>query len=105
MCTYATWECSGLIMLPGNVRFMNPTHDLELAVVVFALKIWRHSLYVVHVDIYTNHKSQQYVFTLKELNLSQRRWLELLKDYYMSLHYHPGKTNVIVDAFSRLSME
>ncbi|WMV29334.1 hypothetical protein MTR67_022719 [Solanum verrucosum] len=67
------------------------THDLELAAVVFALKIWRHYLYSVHVDVYTNHKSLQYVFRQKELNLRQKRWLELLKDYDMSIHYHPGK--------------
>ncbi|WMV45946.1 hypothetical protein MTR67_039331 [Solanum verrucosum] len=67
-----------------------PTHDLELAAVVFALKIWRHYLYGVHVDVFTDHKSLQYMFTQKELNLRQRRWLEFLKDYDMSVHYHPG---------------
>ncbi|WMV43384.1 hypothetical protein MTR67_036769 [Solanum verrucosum] len=66
-----------------------PTHGLELAAVVFALKIWRHYLYGVHVDVFTYHKSLQYVFTQKELNLRQRRWLEFLKDYDMSVHYHP----------------
>ncbi|KAH0784113.1 hypothetical protein KY290_003711 [Solanum tuberosum] len=81
-----------------------PTHDLELAAVVFALKIWRHYLYGVHVDVFTDHKSLQYVFTQKELNLRQRRWLELLKDYDLSILYHPGKANVIADALSRLSM-
>ena len=68
-----------------------PTHDLELAVVVFALKIWRHYLYGMHVDVFTDHKSLQYVLTQKELNLRQRRWLELLKNYDMSILYHPGK--------------
>src|SRR5687767_14614162 len=81
-----------------------PTHDLELAAVVYALKIWRHYLYGVHVDIFSDHKSLQYVFTQKDLNLRQRRWLELLKDYDMSVMYHPGKANVVVDALSRLSM-
>ncbi|WMV30279.1 hypothetical protein MTR67_023664, partial [Solanum verrucosum] len=81
-----------------------PTHDLELAVVVFTLKIWHHYLYGVHVDVFTDHKSLLYVFSQKELNLRQRRWLELLKDYDMSILYHPGKTNVFVDALSRLSM-
>ncbi|KAH0636085.1 hypothetical protein KY290_036497 [Solanum tuberosum] len=81
-----------------------PTHDLEIATVVFALKIWRHYLYGVHVDVFTDHKSLQYVFTQKELNLRQRRWLEFLKDYDMSVHYHPGKANVVADALSRLSM-
>ena len=76
-----------------------PTHDLELAVVVmFALKIWRHYLYGVHVDVFTDHKSLQYVFTQKELNLPQRRWLELLKDYNMSVLYHPSKANVVAVA-------
>ena len=81
-----------------------PTHDLELAVVVFVLKIWRHYLYWVHVDAFTDHKSLQYVFTQKELNLRQRRWLELLKDYDMSVLYHPGKDNVVVDSLSWMTM-
>ncbi|KAH0656975.1 hypothetical protein KY285_031857 [Solanum tuberosum] len=81
-----------------------PTHDLELAVVVFSLKIWSHYLYGVHVDVFTDHKSLQYVFTQKKLNLRQRRWLELLKDYDMSILYHPGKANVVADSLSRLSM-
>ena len=58
----------------------------------------------VHVDVFTNHKSFQYVFSQKELNIRQRRWLEFLKDYDMSVHYHPGKANVVADALSRLSM-
>ncbi|KAH0641167.1 hypothetical protein KY285_037753 [Solanum tuberosum] len=66
-----------------------PTNDLELAAVIFALKIWCHFLYGVHVDVFTTHKNLQYVFTQKELNLKQRRWLELLKDYDMSILYHP----------------
>ncbi|XP_075103947.1 uncharacterized protein LOC142178428 [Nicotiana tabacum] len=81
-----------------------PTHDLELAAVVFALKIWRHYLYGVHVDIFTDHKSLQYIFKQRELNLRQRRWLELLKDYDVDILYHPGKANVVVDALSRRSM-
>ena len=81
-----------------------PTHDFELATVVFALKLWRHYLYGVHVDLYTHHKSLQYVFTQRELNLHQQRWLKLLKDYDMSVYYHTRKTNVVADALSRLSM-
>ncbi|WMV19957.1 hypothetical protein MTR67_013342, partial [Solanum verrucosum] len=77
-----------------------PTHDLELAAVVFTLKIWRHYVYGVHVDVFTDHKSLQYVFTQKELNLRQRRWLELLKDYDMNILYHLGKAIVVVDALS-----
>ncbi|WMV24189.1 hypothetical protein MTR67_017574 [Solanum verrucosum] len=80
-----------------------PTHDLELVEVVFALKIWRHYLNGVHVDVFTDHKSLQYVVTQKVLNLRQRRWLKFLKDYDMSVHYHPGKANVVADALSRLS--
>ncbi|XP_070003523.1 uncharacterized protein [Nicotiana sylvestris] len=72
-----------------------PTHDLELTAVVFALKIWRHYLYGVHVDIFTDHKSLQYIFKQRELNLRQRRWLELLKDYDIDILYHPGKANVV----------
>ena len=78
-----------------------PTHDLELAAVVFALKIWRHYLYGVHIDIYTNHKSLQYIFKQKDLNLRQWRWLELIKDYDIDILYHPGKANVVADALSR----
>ena len=78
-----------------------PTHDLELAVVVFALKIWRHYLYGEQCEIFTNHKSLKYLFTKKELNMRQRRWLELLKDYDLTISYHPGKANVVADALSR----
>lgn len=70
---------------------------------VFALKIWCHYLYAVYVDIYSNHKSLQYVFTQKDLNLRQRRWIEVLNDYDMSIYYHQGKANMVVDALSRLS--
>ena len=81
-----------------------PIHDLVLTAVVFALKIWRHYLYGVHVDIFTDHKSLQYIFKQKELNLRQRRWLELLKDYDIDILYHPRKANVVADALSRKSM-
>ena len=63
-----------------------PTHDLELAAVVFALKIWRHYLYGVTCKIFTDHKSLKYIFTQKELNMRQRRWLELIKDYDLEIH-------------------
>ncbi|WMV25803.1 hypothetical protein MTR67_019188 [Solanum verrucosum] len=81
-----------------------PTYDLELAAVRFALKIWRHYLYGIHVDVFTDHKSLQYVFNQNDLNLNQRRWIELLKDYDISVLYHPEKANVVADALSRLSM-
>ena len=77
------------------------THDLELAAVVHALKIWRHYLLGNPVHIYSDHKSLKYIFTQSELNLRQRRWLELIKDYDLEIHYHPGKANVVADALSR----
>jgi len=78
-----------------------PTHDLELAAVVFVLKIWRHSLYGSRFEVFSDHKSLKYLFDQKELNMRQRRWLELLKDYDFGLNYHPGKANVFADALSR----
>ncbi|KAL0537838.1 hypothetical protein IC582_026827 [Cucumis melo] len=78
-----------------------PTHDLELAAVVFALKIWRHYLYGEKIQIFIDHKSLKYFFTQKELNMRQRRWLELVKDYDCEILYHPGKANVVADALSR----
>ncbi|CAA0810106.1 Uncharacterized mitochondrial protein AtMg00860, partial [Striga hermonthica] len=78
-----------------------PTHDLELTAVVHALNIWRHYLYGGKCEIFTDHKSLQYIFTQKELNMRQRRWLELVKDYDCTINYHPGKANVVVDALSR----
>ncbi|KAA0025167.1 pol protein [Cucumis melo var. makuwa] len=78
-----------------------PTHDLELAAVVFALKIWKHYLYSEKMQIFTDHKSLKYFFTQKELNMRQRRWLELVKDYDCEILYHQGKANVVADALSR----
>ena len=80
-----------------------PTHDLELAAVVLALKRWRHYLYGAKCQIFTDHKSLQYLSTQKELNLRQRRWMELIKDYDCTIEYHPGKANVVADALSRKS--
>ena len=81
-----------------------PTLDLELAAVVFALKIWRHYLYGEKCRIYTDHKSLKYLLTQKELNLRQRRWLELFKDYDCIIDYYPGKANIVADALSRKTM-
>jgi len=78
-----------------------PTHDLELAVVVHALKLWRHYLLGNLCHIYTDHKSLKYIFTQPELNMRQRRWLELIKFYNLEVHYHPGKANVVAGALSR----
>jgi ribonuclease HI len=80
-----------------------PTHDLELAAVVHALKTWRHYLYEEKCDIYTDHNSLKYIFTQSELNMRQRRWLELIKDYELEIHYHPDKANVVADALSMKS--
>ena len=68
---------------------------------VFVLKLWRHYLYGVHCEIFTDHRSLQYIFSQRDLNLRQRRWLELLKDYDVTILYHPGKANVVADALSR----
>ena len=80
-----------------------PTHDLELAAVVYALKIWRHYLYGEKCQIFTDHQSLRYLQTQRDLNLRQRRWLELIKDYDCTIEYHPGKANVVADALSRKS--
>ena len=80
-----------------------PTHDLELAAVVHALNIWRHYLIGNKREIFTYHKSLKYIFTQPDLNLRQRRWLELIKDYDLSVQYHQGKANVVADALSRKS--
>ncbi|GJU56772.1 reverse transcriptase domain-containing protein [Tanacetum coccineum] len=76
-------------------------HDLELGAVVFALKTWRHYLYGTRSVIYTDHKSLQHIFNQKELNMRQRRWIELFSDYDCEIRYHPGKANVVADALSR----
>ncbi|GJX62823.1 putative reverse transcriptase domain-containing protein [Tanacetum coccineum] len=77
------------------------THDLELGAVVFALKMWRHYLYGTKCVVFTDHKSLQHILDQKELNMRQRRWLELLSDYDCEIRYHPGKANVVADALSR----
>ncbi|GJW40131.1 putative reverse transcriptase domain-containing protein [Tanacetum coccineum] len=81
------------------------THDLELGSVVFALKIWRHYLYGTRCTLFTDHKSLQHILDQKELNMRQRRWLELLSDYDCDIRYHPGKANVVADALSQAQIE
>ncbi|GKE41605.1 putative reverse transcriptase domain-containing protein, partial [Tanacetum coccineum] len=76
------------------------THDLELGAVIFALRLWRHYLYGTKCVVFTDHKSLQYVLNQKELNLRQRRWIELLSDYDCEIRYHPGKANIMADALS-----
>ena len=99
---------SGRVVAYGSRQLKNheqnyPTHDMELAAVVFALKIWRHYLYSEEFDVYSDHKSLKYIFTQRDLNMRQRRWMEFLEDYDFNLHYHLGKANVVADALSRKS--
>ncbi|GKE29956.1 putative reverse transcriptase domain-containing protein, partial [Tanacetum coccineum] len=77
------------------------THEIELGSVVFALRIWRHYLYGTKCTMYTDHKSLQHILDKKELNMRQRRWIELLSDYDCKIRYHPGKANVVADALNR----
>nr|GFC56355.1 putative reverse transcriptase domain-containing protein [Tanacetum cinerariifolium] len=81
------------------------THDLELRAVVFALNIWRHYLYGTKCTVFTDHKSLQHILDQKELNMRQRRWLELLSDCDCDIHYHPRKANVVADALSKKERE
>ena len=76
---------------------------MELATIVFTLKIWRHYLYGKEFEVYSDHKSLKYIFTQRELNMRQRRWMEFLEDYDFTLHYHHVKANVVADALSRKS--
>ncbi|GAU48856.1 hypothetical protein TSUD_288630 [Trifolium subterraneum] len=114
-CDASKLGLGGVLMQKGNVvayasRQLKvhernyPTHDLELAAVVFALKVWRHYLYGSRFEVFSDHKSLKYLFDQKELNMRQRRWLEFLKDYDFELSYHPGKANVVADALSRKSL-
>ena len=99
---------SGRVVAYGSRQLKNheenyPTHDMELAAVVFALKIWRHHLYGEQFEVYSDHKSLKYIFTQWDLNMRQCRWMEFLEDYDFTLHYHPSKANVVADALSRKS--
>jgi hypothetical protein len=77
-----------------------PTHDLELVIVVVALRTWQHYLLGNVVHIYMDHKSLKYIFTQLDLNMRQRRWIELIKDCEVEVHYHPGKANVVANVLS-----
>ncbi|GJS08690.1 putative reverse transcriptase domain-containing protein [Tanacetum coccineum] len=81
------------------------THDLELGSVVFALKIWRHYLYGTKYTVFIDHKSLQHILDQKELNMRQRRWLELLSDYDCDIRYHPGKANILEAQIKALKPE
>lgn len=76
------------------------THNLELIAVVFDLKILKHYLYGERFEIYTDHKSLKYLFSQKDINMKQRRWIKFLKEYDCTINYHPGKANVMADALS-----
>jgi hypothetical protein len=101
MCAHARWphgSYASLQLRKHEVKYL--THDLELAAMVHALKIWRHYLMGKRCELYTDHKSLKYIFTQSNLNLRQRRWLELIKDYDPGINNHPGKANVVADALS-----
>ena len=78
-----------------------PTHDMDSAAIVFALKIWCHYLYGEQFKVISDHKSLKYIFTQRDLNMRQRRWMEYLEDYDLTLHYHPDKANVVADALNQ----
>ena len=104
MCFDAVWEGSGLWFRQLKNHEQNyPTHDMELVAVVFSLKIWRHYLNGEEFEMYSDHKSLKYIFTQRDLNMRQRRWIEFLEDYDFTLHYHLGKENVVADALNRKS--
>jgi hypothetical protein len=110
-CDPSGTDLGGVLMQEGRVISYSsrqlrhheqyyPTHDLELATVVMALRTWRHYLLGNVVHILMDHKSLKYIFTQPDLNMRQRRWLELIKDYVLEVHYQMGKANVIADALS-----
>ena len=99
---------SGKVVAYGYRQLKNheqnyPTHDMELAAVVFALEIWLHYLYGEQFEVFSDHKSLKYIFTQRDLNMRQRRWMEFLEDYDFILHYHLSKANVVADALSQKS--
>ena len=101
---------SGRVVAYGFQQLKNhkqsyPTHDMELAAIVFALKAWRYYFYGEQFEVFSNHRSLKYIFKQRDLNTRQRRLMEFLEDYDFTLHYHPGKANVVADALSRKSWE
>ena len=98
----------GRVVAYGSRQLKNheqnyPTHDLELVAIVFALKIWHHYLYGEQFEEFLDHKSMKYIFRQRDLNMRQHKWMEYLEDYDFTLHYHPGKANVVADVLSRKS--
>ena len=99
---------SGRVVAYGSKQLKNheqnyPTHDLELATIVFALNVWHHYLYGEQFEVFSDHNSLKYIFTQLDLNMRQRRWMEYMEDYDFTLYYHPGKANVVADVLSRKS--
>ena len=96
VASYGSWQLK-------NHEWNYPTHDMELAAVVFALKIWCHYLFGEQFEVFSDHKSLKYIFTQWDLNMRQSKWMEFLEDYDFTLHYHSGKANVVADALSQKS--
>ena len=99
---------SGRVVAYGSRQLKNhkrnyPTHDMELAAIGFALKIWFHYLYGEQFEVFSYHKSLKYIFTQRDLNMRQHKWMEYLEDYDFTLHYHHSKANVVADALKRKS--
>ena len=100
---------SGRVVAYGSKQLKNheknyPTHDLDLVTIVFALNIWCHYLYGKQFEVFSDHKSLKYIFTHRDLNMRQRKWMKYLEDYDFTLHYHPGKENVMTNALNRKSL-
>ena len=96
----------GRVVTYGSRKLNNheqsyPTNDMELVTIVFALKVWLHYLYGEQFEVFSDHKSLKYIFTQWDLNMRQHMLMEYLKDYDFTLHYHPGKANVVADVLSR----
>ena len=96
---------SGMVVAYSSRQLKNheqnyPTHDSNLVAIVFALKIWCHYLYGKHFEVFSDNKSLRYSFIQRDLNMRQCRWMEYLEDYDFTLHYHPGKANVVVDVLN-----
>ena len=99
---------SGRVVAYGSRHLKNheqnyPTHDMDLATIVFALKIWHRYLYGEQFELYSDHKILRYIFTQRDLNMRQHRLMEFLEDYDFTFHYHPGKENLVADALGRKS--
>ena len=98
------WEVAYGSRQLKNLERNYPTHDMELAAIVFTLNICCHYLYGEQFEVFSKHKSLKYIFTQRDLNMRQHRWREFLEDYDFTLHYHPSKANVVANALSRKSL-